>query len=197
MLDIDVAPTQTERARIAGLISAELPAKYETTLHPSVPFLPAAHFPEMIQKELDRKSGNQPIIDGIDLSRYEAPEPPVGEGDMEVWSTALQKAYASSSYLSGRLSNLALLDELGRNAWLISNSQLEDILRDLERKLAALKEATENVNKARKSAQEGSKGEILGLEETWRRGVGKIIEVQVATEGLRREGLERRRRHAN
>lgn len=116
---------------------------------------------------------------------------------MEKWRAALRKAYTSSSYLSGRLANLALLEELGKNAWLISNSQLEDILRDLEKEFTEMKAAVENVNKERKAAQSGARGEINGLEETWKRGVGKIIEVQVAAEGLRREILERRRAHAS
>jgi len=46
---------------------------------------------------------------------------------------------------------------------------------------------------ARKSAQEGVAGEIVGLGETWRRGVGRVLETEVAAEGLRREILERRR----
>ena len=58
----------------------------------------------------------------------------------------------SSSYLSGRLTNLSLLEEFGKNAWLISNSQLEDILRDLEKELLEQKEAVENINKSRKAA---------------------------------------------
>jgi len=51
----------------------------------------------------------------------------------------------------------------------------------------------ENINKARKAAQEESKAELIGLEETWKRGVGKIIEVQMATDGIKREILDRRR----
>lgn len=158
----------------------------------------------MAQKELDRKAADLPITGGIDLSRYEAPEPPSktslsSQNNIEVvqaWRTSLQKAYTASSHLSGRLTSLSLLEELGRNAWLIGNSELEGILQGLEKELAEIKTATEDVNKARRIAQEGSKGEITGLEETWQRGVGKIIEVEVAAEGLRREILERRRQHS-
>ena len=130
---------------------------------------------------------------GIDPSRYEAPDMPSGEADQETWRSNLRQAYISSSYLSGRLANLSLLEEFGKNAWLISNSQLEDILRDLEKELVEQKELTENINKARKAAQEESKAELIGLEETWKRGVGKIIEVQMATDGIKREILDRRR----
>ena len=112
---------------------------------------------------------------------------------MEAWRTNLRQAYISRSYLSGRLDNLSLLEEFGKNAWLISNSQLEDILRDLEKELAVTKEAVENINKARKASQEESRAELTGLEETWKQGVGKIIEVQLATDGVRREMFQRRR----
>jgi pre-mRNA-splicing factor SPF27 len=127
------------------------------------------------------------------LSRYEAPEKPTDDSDPDSWRNALREAYISSSYLSGRLANLSLLEEYGKNAWLISNSQLEDILRDLERELTERKEAVENVNRARKAAQENSRAELIGLEEAWKQGVGKIIEVQLATDGVRREILQRKR----
>jgi len=91
------------------------------------------------------------------------------------------------------LTNLSLLEEYGKNAWLISNSQLEDILRDLERELSERKEGVEKVNRGRKTAQENSRAELTWLEEGWKQGVGKIIEVQLATDGVKRETLQRKR----
>jgi len=133
------------------------------------------------------------MVGGIDLTRYEAPEKPADDSEIETWQKSLRQAYMSSSYLSGRLTNLSLLEEFGKNAWLISNSQLEDILRDLEKELSEQKEAAENINKSRKAAQEESRAELVGLEEAWKQGVGKTIEVQLATDGVRREILQRRR----
>lgn len=150
----------------------------------------------MIQTELDRRAANIPISGGVELSRYEAPEPP-SSNDTASWQSTLRKAYSSSSYLSGRLTNLSLLEEFGKNAWLIGNWQLEEILRGLEKELTELKETTDNVNKTRKATQEGSRGEIVALEETWKRGVGKIIEIELATEGLRKEILARRRQSSH
>lgn len=95
-----------------------------------------------------------------------------------------------------RHENLALLEENGKNAWLIGNSQLEDILRGIEKELAETKEAAETVNKQRKIAQEANKGELTGLEETWKRGVGAVLDVELAAEGLRMQILERRRQLA-
>lgn len=87
--------------------------------------------------------------------------------------------------------NLSLLEESGKNAWLMGNVQLEAVLKELEAELSSVKEQVDSVNKARKSAQEGSRGEMLALEEAWRRGISQVLEVQVATAGLRRELLER------
>ena len=127
------------------------------------------------------------------MTRYEAPEKPADDADLETWRKSLRQAYISRAYLSGRLINLSLLEEFGKNAWLISNSQLEDISRDLEKELSQMKEAVENINRARKTSQEGSRAELIGLEETWRQEVGRIIEVQLATEGVRRKILQRTR----
>lgn len=59
--------------------------------------------------------------------------------------------------------------------------------------MTEIKEATEAVNKQRKIAQEANKGELVGLEETWKRGVGAILDVELAAEGLRMQILEQRR----
>lgn len=95
-----------------------------------------------------------------------------------------------------RHNNLALLEEYGKNAWLIGNSQLEEILRSVEKELAETNEAVEGVHKERKLVQESGHGELAGLEDTWRRGVGSILEVEVAAEGLRQQILEQRRQQA-
>lgn len=145
-----------------------------------------------------------PLTGGIDLSRYEAPEPPARTSDAEgnstpnldEWRQTLQKAYTASSHLAMRHENLALLEENGKNAWLIGNSQLEDILRGIEKELTETKETAEAVNKERKIAQEARKGELVGLEASWKRGVGAILDVELAAEGLRMQILEQRRQFA-
>ena len=149
-------------------------------------------FSPLVEKEFQRKAADKAIEGGIDLSRYEAPDEP-SSNKIDDWTSILRRAYSLNSYLSGRLTNLSLLEEFGKNSWLIANWQLEEILRGLEKELVQVKEATENVNKARKAAQYDSKGEIVALEEAWRGGVGKIIEVELATEGLRKEIQERRK----
>ena len=105
----------------------------------------------------------------------------------------LQAAYASSAYLGARLTNLGLLETYGKNAWLVANAQLEDILRELEKEVAAARAEVEDVERERRMVQESGRGEMEGLEREWRERVGRVVETQAAAEGLRRKILERRR----
>ncbi|KAJ5679083.1 hypothetical protein N7462_007327 [Penicillium macrosclerotiorum] len=198
---VDAQPSASARHQAQQLINAELAPEHASTLHPTIPESPEPKFTPLFQQELSRKATGTPLTGGIDLSRYEAPDPPTRNSDDEVpnlseWCETLRKAYTSSLHLTKRHENLALLEESGKNAWLIGNSQLEEILRDLEKELAETKDAAEEVNKQRKIAQEGSFGEIVGLEETWKRGVGSILDVELASEGLRMQILEHRRQVA-
>lgn len=155
----------------------------------------------MMQLELERHAARRPLTGGVDLSRYEAPEPPARTSgaekntspDLDTWRSTLRKAYTASSHLNMRLENLTLLEEHGKNAWLIGNSQLEEILHGIEKELAETKEATENINRQRKLAQAASKGELVALDETWRRGIGAVLDTELAAEALRLQILERRR----
>ncbi|KZF19618.1 hypothetical protein L228DRAFT_270945 [Xylona heveae TC161] len=201
-IDQDITPD--ERARVESQIAGEVPKDYLTTLHPLLPASEEPKFSSLIQQELERQAAGQPLTGGIDLSRYEALDPPQTDPTsdeerpqvLEQWRDILRKSYSSSTHLQMRLTNLALLEKFGKNAWLIGNSQLEDVLRGLEKELAAVKEHTEQINRLRKGAQEGVRGEIQTLDMAWQAGVGKIIEVEVAAEGLRQEILELRRQGA-
>jgi pre-mRNA-splicing factor SPF27 len=86
-----------------------------------------------------------------------------------------------------------LLETYGKNAWLIGNSQLEEELKVLQREVEGVKGQLEVVDEERRRKMEGVKAEMEGLEDGWRRGVRGIVEVELATEGLRREVLERKR----
>jgi pre-mRNA-splicing factor SPF27 len=155
--------------------------------HPGLPEEQNVTFSDGIAKELSRHAAGQPLEGGIDRSRYQEPDEPSADDDAETWRKSLRSAYISGAYLEGRHINLALLEEFGKNAWLLGNSQLDGILKDLDRELAQLKEEVDSVNRDRKLAQEGSKGEILALEDTWKKGIGRVIEVQLATDQLRQQ----------
>ncbi|KAI9805770.1 MAG: hypothetical protein M1833_005263 [Piccolia ochrophora] len=199
---IDPDLTADERSTVATIISSELPPEHATNLHPSVPPLSTSKLSPLLEQEIARKAANEPLTGGIDTTRYEAFDPPEIQPGADAaesrrqWRDALQQAYTASSHLQTRLTNLTLLERFGKNAWLMGNAQLEDILRTLERELVAARERTDEVNKARKAAQENSRGELEGLTQAWQRGIGKIIEVEVAAETLRREILQRKREQA-
>lgn len=69
----------------------------------------------------------------------------------------------------------------------MGNWHLEAELRALEREVAAARRAVDLVTLRRQRLQRDAGGEITGLDETWRRGVGRVLEAEVAAEGLRRE----------
>lgn len=136
------------------------------------------------------------------MKRYEdldAPEntTPTSDEDrpelLRRWNNALKQAYTSSEYVQARLTQLGLLEKYGKNAWLVGNSQLEDILKRIETELADVKKQRDEVDGLRRSQQERVHGEIKTLEETWKKGVGRVLETEVAAEGLKQQILERRR----
>ncbi len=192
-LDIEPAPTPEQSALIASLITAELPPDHKTTLHPLLPSEYEPSFSPLIAQEISRVSQSLPLEGGVDLERY---LPPSAPEDTSEYPATLRAAYTTSAFLSGRLSNLSLLSEFGKNAWLIHNSQLENLLKGLEEELMALKTECELVNKERKAGQVEVQDEMRRLEERWRKGVGRVLEVELAAEGLRREGLRRQREAA-
>ena len=51
----------------------------------------------------------------------------------------------------------------------------------------------DEVEEERRMKQDGVRGEMQGLEESWRRGVRGLVEVELATEGLRQDILAKRR----
>jgi pre-mRNA-splicing factor SPF27 len=146
--------------------------------------------------ELDRVAAKKPLS-AIDLSRYEAQDdPPSPDASTTELASVLQKSYASATYLSARRAHLALLDSYGKIAWLVGNYQLEAELKALERELAEARREIDVLAVKRRRAQDEVAGEIQSLEDTWKKGVGRVLETEVATEALRREVLEARRRMA-
>jgi len=185
-------PSEQEISSARALIQAELPEDHKTTLYPSIPERTPIKFSDLVQAEHDRLSSGAEKEPGIDLSRYEAQDAPP-TNDTEQWRATLQQAYASSEYLESRQVNLSLLETYGKNAWLISNDQLEGILRAAERDVSQRKIELEDIDKARRDAQAARKGELEALEQQWKIGVGQMIEVEVAAEKLRLEILDKKR----
>lgn len=189
--DIDPPISEIDREKAQKLIDQELSRVLKSTPHSALSNEYESKIPSWVQSAAERQNAKLPREDGIDLSRYNPPEELPANSDVADWRKALRSAYVSHSYLSGQQVNLSLLDEWGKNAWLIGNSQLQYILKEVEIELERLKKESDDTNRARKAAQEGSKAELLNLEETWKQGVGRMIEVQIAAEELRRTIKER------
>lgn len=76
----------------------------------------------------------------------------------------------------------------------MGNWHLEAELQSLERDLAATRREMDLVNLDRRRAQDEVGGELRSLGETWKRGVGKVLETELAADELRRQILDARRR---
>ncbi|KAK4995622.1 hypothetical protein LTR28_000463, partial [Elasticomyces elasticus] len=113
----DPALSADDRTSITSLISAELPPDHKSTPHSSLSALPTSGFSELVEKEHARLASGSPREPGVDLTRYEALDPPASNAP-DAWRTTLQQSYNSSAYLSSRLQNLSLLEKYGKNAWL-------------------------------------------------------------------------------
>lgn len=189
---IDTEPTPTERSAALALIAAE--AGTPPTEHPSLPPLAPEKLSPLVQAEHERIASQRPLA-AITTAHYEQQDAPA-TAELPAWRSALALAHTSHTHLAARVTNLELLEQYGKPAWLAGNRQLEDILRGLERELESRKAEIDGVVIERKNAQDAVAGEMRGLEEGWRRGVGKVLETEVAAEGLRREILEKRREGA-
>ncbi|MCJ1310049.1 hypothetical protein MMC25_003710 [Agyrium rufum] len=196
---IESSPSDTTRASIQALIISELDPSSTTQPHPNLPPSPKFAFTPLLTTEHTRIASSLPLT-AIDTARYESLDPPSPtstttspSSTTTAYQTLLLKAYTSSTYLSSRVQNLSLLETFGKNAFLIGNAQLEEILEGLERDIEDVKGRQEGVEKERWEGQEMVRGEMEGLEEGWRKGVGRLVEVLVAAEGVRGkvEGLLR------
>ncbi|CAK3946227.1 related to BCAS2 family [Lecanosticta acicola] len=179
-----------------ALINAEMHPDCAATLHPSIPAPQESKLSDFVEAEHARIATGLPKEGGLDISRYELLDP-AAKGDLEGWKSTLGKAYASAEYLRGRNINLSLLETYGKNAWLIGNSQMEDVLKGLEKELQEAKLQQEQLEQTRRTIQANAAGEMHGLEEGWRTGIGRMIETQAAGERLRHDILERKRQGAS
>ncbi|KAI1186803.1 Pre-mRNA-splicing factor SPF27 [Nemania serpens] len=197
---IDQEPTPAERAAAEAQIATELSSSSSSTTsssspppHSSLPAFRPATFTPIFAAELDRIAKKQPLS-AIDLSRYEVQDaPPPSTSDPSDLVAPLSRAYATHTYLAGRETHLRLLDAYGKNAWLVANWQAEAHLAALERELAAARREIDVVNIQRCRQQEEVGEELKALEETWKKGVGRVLETEIATEALRQQVLERQR----
>ena len=191
--DIDPEPTAAQRAAAEALIAAERATVPDDPQHALLRPAYEPRFSALMAPELARTAASprRPLT-AVDVARYEVEDVAAG-ADAAAVAAALRRAYASATYLSGRRQHLALLDSYGKNAWLVGNAALEAEVAALERELAAARRDVDLTTVARQRAQEAVAGELRGLDEAWRKGVGRVLETEVAAEGMRRRVDEARR----
>ncbi|KAM4066082.1 hypothetical protein HRG_000235 [Hirsutella rhossiliensis] len=193
-IDPELSPAALAAAH--ALISAEQSQASPLPPHPQTD-RPSLLTPALAA-ELSRVTSGEPAKP-LCLSRYEAQEPPSpGSSSTTSLRPVLENAYISAAYLTSRAQNLILLDRHGANTWLLSNYHLENDLRRVERELADTRRSIDEVNAQRAKRQEAVRAELLMLDETWRRGVGRVLETEVAVEELKaqiREELKRKSAH--
>lgn len=181
-------------------MDSELVSSMRAQPHPALPTLAPARFSAAMTIELARLQHGKAATPGIDLARYESVSEPGESGTAAAagaeWRAALQQAYATHTYLSGRLVNLTLLDQFGKNQWLIGNAALEDLLRHVERELKEVRARLEEVDRQRKEQQEGVLGEFLTLDDAWKSNIERMIATEAAAEGLRLQILQHKRQAA-
>ncbi|KAG6052829.1 hypothetical protein E4U17_005322 [Claviceps sp. LM77 group G4] len=191
---IDPAPSaqylETAKSLIQQALSSTQPPP------PPPPSPPSPKFSPAITTELSRIASSTPLPP-LDTTRYEAQDlPSNAQSSTEQLRSVLSKAYTSHAYLESRIENLTLLEKHGANAWLLSNYHLESELRRLEGELVDTKRQIDEVNALRARRQEDVKGELESLESTWRKGVGRVLETEIAVEALRAEVREELRRQS-
>jgi len=192
--DIDDEPTPEQRAAAQALIDTEIPSLEDNAAQLPQPFVPK--FSPLIRQELDRKAreaatGVKETLTGIDLTRYEAQEPlessALSSQSRAALRGALARAYASFAYLSARQDHLTLLDRHGKTAWLLGNYELEAELRILEAELAETRRQIDILTVERRRQQDDVATELRCLDETWKKGIGKMLETEIASEELKQQ----------
>ena len=197
--DIDPPVPPELHEKITASLLSSLPPSAATHPHPSLPSTHIPNFPPLISAEHARLASGapKPADTGIDTSRYESLSSPSDPNpSRESWKPIINAAATSHSHLLSRSQHLQLLEAYGKNAWLIGNWQTEAVLGSLERELEVAQGEEKKINEERKAAQDGVRGEIEILEETWKKGVGRALEAGVAAEELRRRVLKERRKGA-
>lgn len=190
--DIDNELTTEQRNEAQALLDAEL--EDITPHHPLLPPLLKYASTPILDAELDRVSLKKPMT-GVDLSRYEALEPPtrtnsISPESQDLWRNVLKASYISHEYLTSRTRCLHELDTKGKEEWLAGNEGLVLALKSLEEELAKTKEDIDHVVVERQRSQQSIEGELRLLEDGWKRGVSRTLETEVAADDLRLQILE-------
>lgn len=117
--------------------------------------------------------------EGIDLSRYDIDAFDNGK-DSEISDEQLKNYCVSLVYLQDGLENLKLLEQYGKNQWLLANDSLEQSLQNLQQ---AVREERAKVSLAKlqkKELEQSAQSSVEYLNNRWTEGIRNVIEVGIA-----------------
>eukprot|EP01064_Diplonema_japonicum_P021773 TRINITY_DN3133_c1_g2_i1.p1 TRINITY_DN3133_c1_g2~~TRINITY_DN3133_c1_g2_i1.p1 ORF type:complete len:230 (+),score=50.65 TRINITY_DN3133_c1_g2_i1:74-691(+) len=183
---IDPPLTKALREQIDQMIEEELATFPEGDYLQNLP-LPESRVSSMVQDELQRVAQGRPPLP-LDRSRYEV-IPPAGseDGDMAAWSKAISNAQAQYQQQVTRHTNLELLNDYGKDAWLSSNEETRSVSNQVEQQLEATKRKIEEVNTFRKHKQRKIARVLKESELEWMELCRKNQRIQTETEKLERD----------
>ncbi|KAL6056804.1 Pre-mRNA-splicing factor SPF27 [Balamuthia mandrillaris] len=178
---------EEERALALQLIEAEMrrfsPRDYLSHLPPSVE--PTFGGSEILQAEYKRVASGLKM-QPLDTQRYQVPKPS-DLNDPQQWRKAIANAEAQLEHQNQRLTNLNLLSQYGANAWLVHNGQVEGLQRRLQQQIAAVRQEINEVNRQRKTEQDGASAKLSHLEMQWHELSHKNIHIDLACQQMEKE----------
>jgi len=182
--DADIA---SFREHAEKLVAAELKkgAKQPQSLPelPSLDNLLNEH--PLLRAELERVK-NREELRAFDETRLQLPAPSK-TGTEDEWKAALDNAKAQRQHQRIRLSNLALLQTYGSNAWKIHNKTLEHDAKAQEARLEEMKERTVALNRERKQYQTEAGKKLTAYETRWTELISSTFQLELANFALETE----------
>eukprot|EP01059_Diplonema_ambulator_P007855 TRINITY_DN17371_c0_g1_i1.p1 TRINITY_DN17371_c0_g1~~TRINITY_DN17371_c0_g1_i1.p1 ORF type:complete len:224 (+),score=64.83 TRINITY_DN17371_c0_g1_i1:56-673(+) len=183
---IDPGMTAAQRQEIEAMIDDEMENFPEQDYLVHLP-VPKQTISQMLNDEMMRVAqGKAPAP--LDRSRYDiAPPKGANDGDMAAWTKAIQNAQAQYQHQVVRNTNLELLNEYGKDAWLGVNEQTKREVAQTEERIAAAKRKIDDLNSFRKHKQRKAARTLREAESEWMELCAKNLRIQLETEKLERE----------
>ncbi|KAF8321825.1 breast carcinoma amplified sequence 2 [Clavulina sp. PMI_390] len=180
-----------ENAQLKSLVNEEIARELARMPKPSSDARVPAEFElfkgnDLLQAELARVASKQPL-DVLDKTRYGLPEPAGPEALEEEWREALNNGHAQMEHQLTRHTNLQLLNQYGKNAWMVHNHELESSVKLMEKDLEVLRNRVTEVNRDRKNSQLRTGKTLTELETRWTELVSTVLQLELANAALENE----------
>jgi pre-mRNA-splicing factor SPF27 len=181
---LDPIPNEYEIKLAKQQIEQEAKSVISSELHSNVPPSKKSYLTPTLEHQLSQIARNEPLERGIDLERYSKLHSKDSKGASVL---NIERAIVALEYSHFAQENLSLLAEYGKNQWLISNDQLEHDLKRVEERIQNEKREIDTINWERKSKQSESASTLNYLEDRWKDGLKRVLDVNVANLTLESE----------